>query len=201
MNQPTRPGRRPGPTTSKSAILTAARREFADRGFEHATVRRIAAQAGVDPAMISHHFGSKHGLFLAALQTHLDPSARIAEVIDGPEAARGERLVRLLLEIWDSPTGSAAAAMLRTAVQHEATRDTVREFALDQIFAPMLRGIPLDPAERERRTALVATQLIGLIFARYIFELPALVEADHDQIAADVGPTVQRYLGRDHRIS
>ena len=195
MSQPTGPGRRPGQTTSRSAILTSARQEFADRGFEQATVRRIAARAGVDPAMISHHFGSKHGLFLAALQTRLDPSARIAEVLAGPEADRGEQLVRLLLRIWDSPTGSAAVAMLRTAVQHEASRDTVRDFVLAQILAPMLRGVPLDPADRERRTALVASQLIGLIFARYIFELPALVGASHDQIAADIGPTVQRYLG------
>lgn len=197
VSQPTRAGRRPGPTLSKAAILTAARQEFADRGFDGATVRRIAARAGVDPAMINHHFGSKHRLFLAALQTSVDPRARIAQVIAGPVGMRGEQLIRLLLEIWDSPTGTAATAMLRTALQDEVTRDSVREFVLDQIVRPLVEGVTpalTGAAERERRAALLVSQLLGLIFARYVFELPALVEAAHNQIAADIGPSVQRYL-------
>ena len=85
-------GRRPGPSRTRQAILEVAREEFARRGLDATTVRQIAGRAGVDPAMIAHHFGSKQQLFLAALQVPFDPAVEIAQVLAGPRDELAARL-------------------------------------------------------------------------------------------------------------
>ena len=77
-------GRRPGSTNTRDTILEVARRLFAERGYDGASVRRIAESAGVDPAMINHHFGSKEQLFLDALAVPIDPGVHIQAIMEGP---------------------------------------------------------------------------------------------------------------------
>ena len=60
-------GRRPGPSTTRDAILAAARERFAEYGYDRVRMRDVAADAGVDVALVTYHFGSKDGLFGAAL--------------------------------------------------------------------------------------------------------------------------------------
>ena len=71
-------GRRPGPTETPAAICAAARRQFAERGFDRTTVRSVAAEAGVDPALVIHHFGSKQRLFLEATELPFPPGSALS---------------------------------------------------------------------------------------------------------------------------
>ena len=187
-------GRRPGPSRSRAAILEAARDEFARRGFDVVTVRQIATRAGVDPAMITHHFGTKQQLFLAALDVSFDPAAEIAQVVEGPSEELAVRLLTRLLAVWDSPVGASAIAAVRTAVQRDDTVGLVRDLALTRALRPLMETMSGTPAERLWRANLVGSQVIGLVFARYVLRLEPLASAPHPEVVAALAPTLQRYL-------
>ena len=187
-------GRRPGPSRTRETILEVARDEFARRGFDAATVRQIAGRAGVDPAMIAHHFGSKQQLFLAVLQVPFDPAAEIAGVLDGPSGQLAARLLTRLLSVWDSPAGAGAIAAVRTAVQRDETAGLLRDLALSQALRPLVAVMPGTPEERLWRANLAASQIIGLIFTRYVVRLEPLATAAPADVVAAIAPTLQRYL-------
>jgi AcrR family transcriptional regulator len=189
-----RTGRRPGHQDTREAILATARTAFAERGYDGASVRLIATGAGVDPALIHHYFGTKHQLFLDAMQAPIDPSAVIPKILAGGPDGVGERLVRTLLGIWDSAAGGAAAAMVRSAVSNELVGKMMREFIVSRILRRITRDFPLDPAEAPLRVNLVATQMAGLVMVRYIIKIEPLASADPETVVSLVGPTIQRYL-------
>lgn len=171
-----------------------AREEFALRGLDSTTVRAIAARAGVDPAMIAHHFGSKQQLFLAALDLPFDPAAEIAQALDGPVEELAGRLLTRLLHVWDSPVGAGAIAAVRTAVQRDETAALIRDLALSRALGPLMESMTGTREERLWRANLVASQIIGLIFARYVVRLEPLASSPHAAVVAAVAPTLQRYL-------
>lgn len=187
-------GRRPGPSRTRDAVLAAAREEFARQGFDATTVRQIAARAGVDPAMIAHHFGSKQQLVLAALRVPFDPAAEIAQVLDGPRDGLAVRLLTRLLHVWDSPAGTGAVAALRGALAREETTGLLRDVVAHRVLAPVVQVLDGTPEERRWRADLVASQLIGLVLARYVVRLEPLATAPPAAVVAALGPTVQRYL-------
>lgn len=187
-------GRRPGPSNTRETILDAARCAFAENGYDGTTVREIAAMAGVDPAMINHHFGSKEKLFLAALDTPIDPRAYIETVMVGPRDSVGQRLLETMLGIWDSPLGAAAVALLRTGLQHEWGAKLLREFLLNRVLAPIVRELDLPADEALWRTNLLASQVGGMIMARYVLKLEPLATASRQDVVAAIAPTIQRYL-------
>jgi AcrR family transcriptional regulator len=189
-----RTGRRPGNQDTREAILAAARRAFADRGFDGASIRYIATSAGVDPALVHHYFGTKDQLFIAAMRAPIDPSKILPQIAAGGIDGIGERLVRTFLTVWDSPAGTAAAALVRSAVQHDLAARLLREFVTTQIIRRALANVPLDPAEAPLRGNLVASQMAGLAMMRYIIKLEPLASAPPETIVAAIGPTIQRYL-------
>jgi AcrR family transcriptional regulator len=189
-----RTGRRPGRPDTKDAILAAAREAFAERGYDGASVRGIAAAADVDPALVHHYFGTKQTLFMAAMRVPIDPAAIIPEVLAGGLDGVGERLVRTLMRVWDGPAGAAAAGFVRTAVANEMMSRLLREFVVHRILRRLGRDLRLDPAEAPMRVNLVASQMTGLILTRYIIRIEPLASASPDQVAALIGPTVQRYV-------
>ena len=187
-------GRRPGPSRTREAILAAAREEFAHSGFDATTVRSIAARAGVDPAMIAHHFGSKQQLVLAALRVPFDPGVEIAAVLEGDRDDLGVRLLTRLLQVWDSPAGAAAVAALRAGLAKDETAALIREVALHRVLGPVTQTLDASPAERLWRANLLATQLVGLIVTRYVLRLEPLASTPAPAVVAALAPTVQRYL-------
>ncbi|MET8279183.1 TetR family transcriptional regulator [Micromonospora sp. NPDC005174] len=189
-----RTGRRPGNPDTREAILEAARAAFAERGFDAAPIRAIAATAGVDPALVHHYFGTKDQLFRAAMNFPVDPAALLPAVLAGDQDAVGERLVRTFVGIWDSPAGSAGVALLRSAVSSEWTARLLREFVTTQVLRRVLDQLDVDPAQLPLRGALVATQLIGLAMIRHVVRLEPVASADPETLVATIGPTVQRYL-------
>ena len=189
-----RSGRRRGSPDTRESILDAARRLFADKGFDATTVRAIAADAGVDPAMIHHFWGTKEELFRATLQFPIDPATEIPEITAGGKDEIGMRLVRTFVRIWDSPVGTTGAALIRSAMSNDWTLRLMREFLTTQILRRVVAELDLDPKEAPLRVSLVASQLAGLAMMRYIIKLEPLASLPSDQVVTLVGPTIQRYV-------
>jgi AcrR family transcriptional regulator len=178
-------------------VLAAARSAFAERGFDGASIRLIAADAGVDPALVHHYFGSKDKLFLAAVQAPVDPEDLLPEVLAGGTAELGANVVRMLLRVWDSPARAAGLALVRSAVSNEWTARLLREFLVAQVLRRVVGTLGLRPDEADARGALVASQLVGVVMTRYVLRLEPLASASPEELVAAVGPTVQRYLTGD----
>jgi AcrR family transcriptional regulator len=189
-----RSGRRPGNQDTKQSILEAARTVFAEKGFDQASIRAIATEAKVDPALVHHYFGTKEKLFLASMNAPLDPAELVPKAMQGPRDQAGERLVRLMLSVWDSPAGAGAVALLRSAMSNEWTARLMREFVVTQVLRRAVAEFVMDPAEASTRAALVATQVAGLATVRYILKVEPVASAPAEQLVAAIGPTVQRYL-------
>lgn len=189
-----RTGRRPGHQDTREAILSAARDAFAERGYDASSIRLIAAAAGVDPALVHHYFGTKDKLFLSAVRAPFDPATVVPMVLAGGLDGIGERLVRTLLTVWDSPVGGTAAAFVRSAVSNELIAKMMREFIVNRVLRRVAKELDLAPAEGPIRANLVATQIAGLIMVRYIIKVEPLASASPETITALIGPTVQRYI-------
>ncbi len=201
------PGRRPGESRTREAILDAARRRFGEQGYDGATIRGIAADAGVNPALVHHFYGTKERLFSAAMRLPAVPS-EIITVILGAERDRlgaefdrrlGEILVGTLLRIWDvADIRTAFLGLLRSAATTEQGVVMLREFVTSTILASLTQVAGLgDDTESRYRAALVASQVVGLGFARYVLGLEPLAAATTEELVAAIGPTVQRYLTGD----
>jgi AcrR family transcriptional regulator len=175
-------------------VLGAARRAFAERGFDGATIRGIAADAGVDPALVHHYFGTKDALFLAAVEAPADPGELLPEVLEGDPGELGENIVRVFLRAWDGPLQPAGLALVRSAVAGEWSARLLREFLTTRVLRRVVATLDVPPAEREARGGLVASQLVGLVMTRYVLRLEPVASADPATLVAAVGPTLQRYL-------
>ncbi|WP_028925769.1 TetR/AcrR family transcriptional regulator [Pseudonocardia acaciae] len=187
-----RRGRRPAGEDTRGALLAAARTEFAERGYQGARVRSIAAAAGVDAAMVNHWFGGKNGLFVAALDLPVNPEIILTRVLEGDPDTAGERIVRNFIAVWDASGGGAFAALLRSVATHEAAARMMREFVVNVIFRRLTHA--LGPDQPELRACLCGSQMVGLGMARYVVKLDPLSTADADTLAAAIGPNLQRYL-------
>ncbi|GID93687.1 TetR family transcriptional regulator [Amorphoplanes digitatis] len=192
-----RSGRRPGNQDTKQSILESARKVFAERGFDKASIRAIAGEAQVDPALVHHYFGTKEKLFLASMNSPIDPAEVIPKAMAGPPEEAGERLVRLVLGVWDSPAGAAAVALFRSALSNEWTARLMREFVVTQVLRRAVAELGIDEAQAATRAALVATQIAGLAVVRYVLRVEPVASAPTEQLVAAIGPNVQRYLTGD----
>ena len=183
---------------TRQAIVEAARVDFAEQGYDGTSLRGIARRAEVDPALVHHYFGGKPQLFAAVMDIPADPAALISAVVEGPRDQVGEALVRTFLAVWDSDDGRQRfQALMRAAVTHDEATRMLREFLTREVFGRVVRSLAADgeqSADLELRAGLAASHMVGLAMMRYIVEFPAVVDADHDELAALVGPAIQRYL-------
>ena len=141
-----------------------------------------------------HYFGSKDQLFLAAIEAPADPADLLPEVLTAGPDELGFAVVRLLLKVWDGPMRPAGLALVRSAVANEWTAKLLREFLMTQVLRRVVGTLELPTAEREVRGGLVASQLIGVVMARYVLQVEPLASASPESLVAAIGPTVQRYL-------
>lgn len=190
-----RTGRRPGESGTREAIVEAARGAFAEHGYEGATIRGIAARAGVDPALVYHFHGSKEELFAAAMRLPFQPSEMIPSLLEGDPDGLGERILRLFLAVSDQPGGSPFVALMRSASTNERAARMLREFLTREVIGRVARA--LGAPDAELRATLVGSHLAGLAMARYILRMEPLASADRDTVVAAVAPTLQRYLTGD----
>jgi AcrR family transcriptional regulator len=199
-----RSGRRPGESQTREVILQAARQEFADLGYDRATIRGIAARAEVDPALVHHYFGAKEKLFSAALTMPAEPGEVVRRALREDVGVLGAAVVGSFLDAWEpEETRAPLVAMVRSAMTNEVALGLVREYLGERIFGPITTAIDLPQAPL--RATLVGSQLIGLAMARYIARIEPLASADREQLVAALAPTIQRYLtgelGGDERAT
>ena len=187
-----RRGRRPGGADTRAALLGAARLEFAERGYEGATVRRIAERAGVDAAMVNHWFGGKEALFAASIDLPVSPAQIRELVVPGDPEQLGARIVGRFLTIWDATGGGPLAALIQSVAGHEAAARMLREFIKNVMVVPVVSAVA--PDQLDLRGALVGSQIVGLGMVRYVLRLEPLASADHATVVAAVAPNLQRYL-------
>jgi len=186
-------GRRAGPTLTRTQILEAARAAFASRGYDAVSLRGIARDAGVDPALVHHFFDTKPKLFAAAMELPLDPDAFVESLLAGDRDTLGERLVRAVVALWDGDGAfHGFIGLIRGAVSHADAARLLREFVSGELLGRLARAAA--PDAPQARAALAGTQIIGLAMARKVVAIEPLARADPAWLAAAVGPSIQRYL-------
>jgi AcrR family transcriptional regulator len=186
-------GRRPGAGDTRGEILAAARSEFATNGYEGTSIRGIARAAGVDPALVHHYFGSKHKVFVAAVEFPFDPVESIPQIVGkGPDGV-GERLIRFFLSVLESPDGrDRLVGVIRSVLSNEQATEMFRGFLAREIVGRV--AAELGTPDAELRATLTASQLVGLAMVRYVVKVEPLASADPEVVIARVAPTLQRYL-------
>jgi AcrR family transcriptional regulator len=196
VTRPTRTKRRRGPRAdgdTRGAVLAAARARFAAHGYDGTRLRDVAADADVDVALVSYFFGSKDGLFSAAMTLPISPSQIVAELVaDGTTDGLGERLARNIIDRLDGPDGAAFVGLVRSAAGNDQAADLLRGFVEREVLGRLARAI--DAPDPELRAALAGSQVVGMIMARYVVRVRPLAEADPETLVQALGPTLQRYL-------
>ncbi|MEV4114774.1 TetR family transcriptional regulator [Nonomuraea sp. NPDC049695] len=190
------PGRRPGTSGTREAIVRAAQQHFAERGYTATTIRGVASAADVDPALVLQFFGSKDGLFDAALR--VDPPTRslLPLVYEGDVEALGERLLRRYLELWETPdTGARLLAVVRGSAASPSASAMVSAFMSEEVMLPLAHAIGADHAEL--RANLTGAHLLGLATARYVLRVEPLASLGRDRVVSIQAPVVQRHLTGD----
>ncbi len=185
-------GRRPGAGSSRSAIVEAARREFAERGYERATIRSIAANANVDPATIYHFFDDKNDLLAAALEFPVSDEVVRALIPPGGDIS-ATTLLAGVLEQWQQPeTAQRLVALIRVAVTHPDAATQVGALLRQSVLGPLVEGITGEDAEL--RAGLVGAQLAGLALLRLVIPFAPIATASIEELVEAVAPTIARYL-------
>ncbi|MEV4010630.1 TetR family transcriptional regulator [Nonomuraea angiospora] len=186
-----RPGRRPGSADTRGEILAAARKVFAEKGFDKATVRGIAREAKVDPALVHHYFETKEGMFAAAMRLPFSPENIVRVLVEGPREEIGERLVRMILQVTASPeTREPMLALIRSAMTNEQAVTMVREFFTNALLFQVADRMQVPHLRIEAAFA----QMFGIVMARYVIRLEPLASAGHDELVEVLAPTIQRYF-------
>jgi AcrR family transcriptional regulator len=187
-----RPGRRPGTNQTRQLILDAARLRFAEDGFKGTTIRRIAADAAVDPSLIMQFFGSKDALFGEVMSISPNALSRFADAFEGPQEAIGERVARAFFAVWegDPEDSEPLLAMLRGAIGNEQATAQLSGF----LQARLKHTLGPDQAVR---VGIASSMLVGLIVGRRIVQIPALAKQDAESLIALIAPALQAVLTGD----
>jgi AcrR family transcriptional regulator len=188
-----RTGRRPGTPDTRDAILAVARQKFATRGYDATSLRAIATEAKVDPALLIHYFGTKEGLFVAAIGLPAEFPGLLGSLAGLPPGDFVPALVRTYLRVVDSdPSRSAILALVRSAVSNEKAAAMLREFLTSALLSVIAGQTGHEDAPL--RASLVAAQLIGIAMLRHVLRVEPLARATPDEVAALVGPAIEQYL-------
>ena len=187
-------GRRPGQPATRDAILRMARESFGARGYDATTVRSIALRAGVDQALIHHYFGTKRALFAASIAPPIDAREDVSWRSTGREDP-GEGLVLAFLQSWDAqPHASTIETLLRAAGSDEAARRLLSDL-IGRSFTAPARSLSAGADLPRLRATLVAAQLVGLAWLRYVERREPLVSASPRLLAKTYGPSISAALG------
>lgn len=186
-------GRRAGAPDTRAEILDAAKSVFADRGYDRATIRAIAVEAGVDPSLIHHYFGTKDQLFAASIDLPLPAVDAVSSAFAERHEA-GPVLAMLFFSIWEQPEARASLlGMLRSAMGGEDQAvDAFRQFVTRELLRRISPQIPGD--DRQLRALLMASHLVGIAITRYVVRLEPIASAPVEDIVALVAPRIQSYL-------
>ena len=178
---------------TRANILAAAATEFARDGYETTSMRGIARAAGVDPALVRHYFNDKADLFAEAIAVPMRPDRLVGTALKGPRDQVGANLVRYIVKTMDDPaTSRRVVSMMQTALGQEFAAGMLREFIIREVLKRIADEL-LDE-DAELRASFAATQVVGLVIARYGLRIEPLASASPEEVVARVGPVVQWHL-------
>jgi AcrR family transcriptional regulator len=184
-------GRRPGQTQTRADILAAARSQFGQRGYTGATIRGIAAEAGVNPALVHHFFGTKEQVFVAALNVPINPTVLVDLITKGPRAQIGERVLRMFLSLWHDPTTNQTfQALVRSVAGSPEVASLLRQFMETTVLTRVATALDIPTL----RLTGAAAQMMGLAMVRYILAAEPLASATDDEVVELVAPVLQHYF-------
>jgi AcrR family transcriptional regulator len=196
MKTGARTGRRRGSSDSRKKILDVAREEFRDHGYDRATMRRIAQGAGCDSALVHHFFGTKEGLFAAAMAVPVEVDRLVGRLAERPRHTVGQDVARLLIEMWEpGPTRIVLLGLLRSSFCHDQAVTMIHDVLVRQTVEPMVRA--LGCADVELRSDLIAAHILGVAFARHVIESEPLASLSVDDLVRAVAPVMRHYLQDD----
>ncbi|WP_082573612.1 TetR family transcriptional regulator [Cellulomonas sp. Root137] len=188
-----RRGRRPAGEDTRGAILAAARDEFAERGFDGASIRSVARRADVDPALVRHYFRDKAELFVAGMiPAGADPAAIASGLAGDGVDGLGARLLTAVLRVWEADGGVAFRVAFAGITAGDLQAEALVGYVGREVFGQVARVLP--PPDQQLRVSLVASQMVGVLVARHVLRLEPLASLPVDEVVALVGPTLQRYL-------
>ncbi|MGO4536692.1 TetR/AcrR family transcriptional regulator [Leifsonia sp. 2MCAF36] len=191
--RPGRPRKERGAASARAAILRAAAEEFAERGYEAASLRAVARRAGVDSALVHHYFDGKADLFAATLEVPLRPDRLLDVVLSGPREDIGESLVRYVLErLDDEKSARRMVVIMRTVLGGGPGTRMVREFLAREVLSKL--AALSDAPDAALRGELAAAQLVGIMVTRYALQVEPIASTPADEIARRVGPVLQWHL-------
>jgi len=186
-------GRRPAGSGTREAIAAAARRQFGELGYQRASLRSIAAEAGVDPRLVLHFFGSKQELFASVVELPFDPEVAFDRLLAPGSQGLGRRVAEFILAVLDSPEGrKTITGLIRAATSEEEAAATIRELVAKRLLLPLASRVGRD--RPELRASLVASQIVGLAMARHVVGLTPLATASHAELVAALAPVFDHYL-------
>ncbi len=188
-----RTGRRPGTPDTRDAILVVARRKFATRGYDATSLRSIAAEARVDPALVIHYFGTKDELFAAAAGLPSGLPARFGSLATLPLQDAVQAIVRTYLQLVDGDQSrNAILALVRSAVSNDKAAAMLREFLTAELLPVIARLTGHQDAPL--RASLVVAHLIGIAVLRHVLRVEPLARATPDEVVALAAPAIEQYL-------
>jgi AcrR family transcriptional regulator len=187
-----RTGRRAGTPETREQIAVAARSLFATLGYDRATFRAIAAEAGVDPALVVHFYGTKERLFLEVMQLPPQVADAMVRIAEGPRAQMGRRFAELVVGALENPaTRPIIVGRIRCASSHPDAAALVRETVTRDI-SRLTTAIGGD--HPETRAVLVGTHIVGFATTRYIVCVEPIASLAPERVVELLAPTFQRYL-------
>jgi AcrR family transcriptional regulator len=186
-------GRRPGGPDTRASIVDAARTSFAAKGYDKTSLRGIARDAAVDPALVHHYFDGKAALFAETMAVAVNPAELIAAVLEGDRSRLGWRLVETFLGVWEQPSHrDSLVALVRSSLTSEEAARMMREFLGREVFGRLAASTGVTDAHL--RGGLAAAQMIGVVMARYVVRLPGVADAPPADLVERLGPVLQGYL-------
>ncbi len=192
-NPARRSGRRAGDSGTRTLILEAARRQFSERGYDRTSLRSIAQEAGVDPTLVSHFYGTKQQLFVTVVELPFDPAEVLPRLLAGDTSAAGLRLARFFLGVLESEAGrERITGLVRAAASEPEAARLVRELVSRELVGEIAEHLADDAAPL--RASLMGSQIVGLVMARYVVGIEPLASQDADTVAETIAPVLQHYL-------
>jgi AcrR family transcriptional regulator len=174
---------------TEATILEAARELFATDGFERTTIRAVAARAGVDPALVMQHFGSKEGHFAASTRWSSEHQTILSATTDNLAAAAVDDL---LSHFESADDREAAVALMRNCLTHPAALEIMRDQVMNERKCAVAAAI--DGPDAELRAGLFAAVMIGLGMSRYLIKLEPVASASPDELRRLIEPALQALL-------
>lgn len=189
------PGRPVGGSDARADILAAARSEFAERGYDGATIRGIAKRAGVDPALVHHHYGAKADVFVAAVDFPIKPAVVVERVMAGGQEQLGASIAAFFIGTYEDPAAREPVfAIVRAAMVQERAATMMREFLTRALVDHIAPRLSFAEPDARMRLELAVSHMVGLIIVRYVIRLEPLASMAADELVGRVGPVLQRYF-------